>query len=337
MVAGLNGVTAPAKSVVSTVPANANYYTTNVFDCSDRLPGDNSGIAGDGFGTCTGTSMASPHVSALAGILRSVNPRLSKDVIKAQIRYSGSNSGFPNGTIGYGMPNALTAVNNVLSLTTPSRLTPLFSFYSATRLDYFYTTAPQMATAALYGTLASRRASPPVNHDVYSARYVNVGDKPISGYSAFPGGQPPSWFGPGADAWVFTTPANPKNAGIPLVPLYRLSWKCGDNTPYPPALCASYPEHIDVAYTADPSGVTAFQSLGYKLDGIEGYIYPKTIPQPPGSQRLMRKYSPTRDDHAIFPENRLASMASQGYTQNSGSDWLGYVYPNLTGAVPTIQ
>jgi hypothetical protein len=48
----------------------------------------------------------------------------------------------------------------------------------------------------------------------------------------------------------------------------------------------------------------------------------------------MRKYNPTRDDHAIFPESELAAMASQGYTQNSGSDWLGYVYPNLTGAMP---
>jgi len=30
-------------------------------------------------------------------------------------------------------------------------------------------------------------------------------------------------------------------------------------------------------------------------------------------------------------------MAAQGYTQNSGSDWIGYVYPNTTGNVPAIQ
>jgi hypothetical protein len=50
----------------------------------------------------------------------------------------------------------------------------------------------------------------------------------------------------------------------------------------------------------------------------------------------MRKYNPTRDDHAIFPESWLTYFTSLGYTQNSGSDWLGYVYPNSTGGVPTI-
>ena len=47
------------------------------------------------------------------------------------------------------------------------------------------------------------------------------------------------------------------------------------------------------------------------------------------------KYNPTRDDHAIFPETALSTMIMQGYTQDSGSDWLGYVYPN-TGPVPVI-
>jgi hypothetical protein len=115
-----------------------------------------------------------------------------------------------------------------------------------------------------------------------------------------------------------------------------MSWACGDYTPYPPTICANVPEHIDTVYTADPVGVTTFQSWGYKLDGIEGYIYPKSLSQPAGTQRLMRKYNPNRDDHAIFPESMLANMTAQGYTQDSGSDWLGYVYLN-NGSVPTIQ
>lgn len=135
----------------------------------------------------------------------------------------------------------------------------------------------------------------------------------------------------------FTTPVNSKGASVPLAPLYRLSWKCGDYTPYPPAICSSNPQHVDTTYTADPNGVASFQSRGYLLDGIEGYVYPKTLPQPAGTVRLMRKYNPVRDDHAIFPENLLAAMMSQGYTENSGSDGLGYDYPSLTGAVPTIQ
>ena len=51
----------------------------------------------------------------------------------------------------------------------------------------------------------------------------------------------------------------------------------------------------------------------------------------------MRKYAVSRDDHAIFPENEFATYFSQGYTENSGSDWLGYVYPNSGGTTPTIQ
>ncbi len=76
--------------------------------------------------------------------------------------------------------------------------------------------------------------------------------------------------------------------------------------------------------------------LGSFLDGIEGYIYPKTVTQLTGTVWLMRKYNPARDDHAIFPETALSAMTAQGYTQNSGSDWLGYVYRNSTGNVPVI-
>ena len=345
--AGGNGVIAPAKSIVSTVPPGAIYNWQPMYLCGDGSYSgslvDESGVANDGYGSCTGTSMAAPHVSALAGILRSINPRLSKDTIKTYIRYSGSNASAPNFAVGYGMPNALTAVNTLVAVT-PNRLTPLFAFYSDTRRDYFYTTIPQMAVAAAYGTLAPRRNVTPNNlHAVPSALYFSAGSRSITNYPSFPD-QP--WFGgpagpyanPTADAWVFTTPSNPKNAAVPLVPLYRLSWKCGDPTSNPPtAICAAYPEHVDTTYTADSAGVAAFQSWGYKLDGIEGYIYPKTITQPTGTERLMRKYNPTRDDHAIFPESFMATMTAQGYTQNSGSDWLGYVYRNSSGNVPTIQ
>src|SRR5690606_31586355 len=101
--------------------------------------------------------------------------------------------------------------------------------------------------------------------------------------------------------------------------LYRLSWKCSDWTPAPPAICSTVPAHSDTTYTADPAGVAAFESAGYKLDGIEGYIYPKYLPQPTGTEKLMRKYNPTRDGHAIFPESWLGYFTSLGYTQNSGS------------------
>ena len=78
----------------------------------------------------------------------------------------------------------------------------------------------------------------------------------------------------------------------------------------------------------DAAGISAYQSVGYKLDGIEGYIFAKTA-SVPGTVKLLRRYNPARDDHAIFPENQLAAMQAEGYTELSGSDWLGYVYPNV--------
>lgn len=325
---GVSGVVAPAASIVSTVYPSMIYNSQAGVRCADVYPGDESGVDGDGYGTCSGTSMAAPHVSALAGILRSINPRLSTGAIKSIIRTSGSNSGSPTAQLGYGLPNARIAVDQAIAQT-PNRLTPLFSMYSSGRRDYFYTTVPQMGAAASLGTLQ------PVNTVGTGSRYASSGGNSVSGNTVFPGGYPSTI--PVAAAWIFTTPDNPKNAAIPLVPLYRLSWKCGDPTPYPPTICSSVPNHADVTYTADINGVTAFESSGYKLDGIEGYIYPKTISQPTGTVRFMRKYNPARDDHAIFPETMLSTMTSQGYTENSGSDWLGYVYPNLTGNTPSIN
>ena len=125
-------------------------------------------------------------------------------------------------------------------------------------------------------------------------------------------------------------------SSVALSPIYRMSWKCGDDTPLPPAICAGRPEHIDTVLVGE-SEIGYFQYAGYKVDGLEGYSYPKTLPQPAGTVRLIRKYNVARDDHAIFPETAWPTMQSQGYTQNTNTtDWLGYVYPN-TGSMPVIQ
>ena len=68
-----------------------------------------------------------------------------------------------------------------------------------------------------------------------------------------------------------------------------------------------------------------------------GFACSKIVAQPAGAVRLMRKYAVNRDDHATFPENEYSTYAAQGYTENSGSDWLGYVYPNSGGTTPPIQ
>ena len=124
------------------------------------------------------------------------------------------------------------------------------------------------------------------------------------------------------------------------MPLFRLSFAC-NNAQYSNAnaamACANNPQHTDTTYTTDQAGINSFVGIGYRLDGIEGYIYPKNLAQPVGSVRLMRKYNAAPDDHAIFPEPLLTQYQNDGYTLNSGSDWLGYVYQNTNGNVPTIQ
>lgn len=320
----IDGVMAPAKSIVSTVDNNLNYISDYRFRCSDVQNIDESGIGGDGYGSCTGTSMAAPHISALAGLLRSTAPLKSAATINDIIRSSGDMSWAPSSEFGHGLPNAEQAVNSLISSHRPVRITPLFSLYSGPREDHFYTTFPQMASAAIAGTIQ------PSN---FNTHYWTTGNL-ISSYDNFPG-VPWGWwqYAPKAQVWVFTTPENPFNQQQ-LTPLYRLSWKCGYFTPSP--ACDINPMNTDFTYASSPSEVLSFQSVGYKLDGIEGYIFPKNNPQPSGTVRLMRKYNPDRDDHAIFPETELNNMLAEGYTLNSGSEWLGYVYLNSNGTPPII-
>jgi hypothetical protein len=339
---GISSVTAPAKRIVSTFPVGIEWQGAAWIKCSDHYPTDESGPprtageAADGYGSCTGTSMASPYIAALAGILRSINPLLTAAQIKDFIRGSADHyHADPNQNdpaIGSGMPDANLAVSNTIA-TNSSRLTPLFALYSANRKDRFYTTVPQMAAAAVMGSL-----EPKGSGAISTVRYSPQGNF-INAYSSFPGIS--TGFSPAihaqADAWIFTTPQNPVNSADPLVPLYRLSWKCGDDTPIPPtAICnASSQQHVDVAYTTSQTAVDAFKNVGYMLDGIEGYIFPKTSPPPLGTVKLLSRYNPSLDDNAIFPETLLGTMT--GYTDSSEPDgWLGYVYAN-SGAMPTIQ
>src|SRR5690606_18369807 len=125
-VAGNSGVMAPARAIVSTTPTGVLYNAG--FGCSDAATYDESGIPNDGYGSCTGTSMAAPHVSALAGILRSINPRLSRTAIRDRIRASGSHFSNQTPELGSGMPNARTAVDQTIAQT-PNKLAPLFSMY----------------------------------------------------------------------------------------------------------------------------------------------------------------------------------------------------------------
>jgi subtilisin family serine protease len=190
---------APAAKVLASVYADKTWVPQTApgspgagYGCGD-LANDPSGAASpagsalnaDGIGFCTGTSMAAPHVAAMAGLVKSANPLLDTARVKSVlIQASGcletgtdkpctplspltnSNGVLVPGDamkkLGYGIPKADKAVE--IALGGPSavnRMTPLFAYFQQTQRhsgitqghQHFYTTNPQMAVAALRNTL----------------------------------------------------------------------------------------------------------------------------------------------------------------------------------------
>jgi subtilisin family serine protease len=320
-------VMAPAKDIVSSVIPGDTFY--GAFPCGDAYGPDLGTSNGqtDGYGDCTGTSMSAPHITGIVGLIRSANPLLTRDQVKAILANSkqpcvGIYSGRCNGA---GVPDAGKAVTAALGGThVVNRLTPLFGFYSSAATDHFYTTVPQMALAALSsGMLLPQPQGGSIS-------YSPIGSL-VSGYPQFP--TPPcgasfspclSYPEPRAIASVFVTHVNPLVGGPELVPLYRYSWAC------PPAPCT----HASHVYSSDPAAIQYFTGLGYQLDGIEGYIHSKAESQPPGTVKLCRRYDGGRDDYILFPDtgNTNCSASSDGYTGGSYgsvsglSDWIGWVH-----------
>lgn len=125
------GILTPGRDVLSSMYYGKNW--SSVARCGTSASNGHS--RGPNYGTCTGTSMATPHITGIVGLLRTVNPLLSASQITSALLSSGDNAASPNMTRGYGVPNAATAVNNVLATT--NRLTPLFSHYSSVAADHF--------------------------------------------------------------------------------------------------------------------------------------------------------------------------------------------------------
>jgi hypothetical protein len=268
--------------------------------------------------------MSAPHITGLAALVRSVNPLLTQYQIRSIITSNSDHRNAQDPLWGNGLPNAAAALDAALA--TSNRLTPLFAFFGQDTKNYFYTTVPQMGAAANAGTLR-----PYVAWDWGISRYDSVGTT-VSEYPNFPAQSYPGE--PRAQVWVFTTAINPIDGTLPLLPLYRLSNKCGDSSPV--AVCSTYPYHVDHTYVTNIPDAQTFVNQGYKYDGLEGYVYPKTATAPrAGMVKLIRKYNAQLDDHAIFPETETASMAAAGYTQDSvGDSWMGWVFIN-SGSRPT--
>jgi subtilisin family serine protease len=312
---------APGVHILSTFYTGVEYLTGNNGSSDEFKPEcTNSLFPLPSHGPCSGTSMATPHISGAAALLRSANPLLTTDQIRELLIQYASQAENPDNAMGHGLPNMLESVRAALGTaagqTLVNRLTPLFRLYSRTAQDSLYTSSPQMAMAAMYETL-----QPQPEGEGTRVTWTPAGKRYTPGYSSFPRLALTRHEMPKADAYIFTTHRNPINPERELVPLYRLSYQ-GNYT-------GNNPSNVDHIYTTEQEGVDYFGTLDYKLDGIEGYIFPDYEAQPPGTEKLYRKYNPSRDDHAIFPESMLSQMTAAGYTRNTGNEWIGYVYPNV--------
>ena len=328
-------IAGPAVSILSSIYTGT---TWNVgANCGDDFP---SGYA-SGYGTCTGTSMAAPHIAGLIQLYRSTKPTAPLSEVKAELANNATACvGGLSANCGPGVPDAKRLVQAALGYPTAvNRTTPLFLFYAGNTSSggggtdpssHFYSVFPQMGTAAILGTLLPK----PISGS--SISYWSYGPA-TPGYSAFPGlpipcsgfSPPCSNRNPTALVSVLTSFRNPISGGPDLLRLTRWSYSC-TSTP-----CSPSNDHVSFVYSTDVT--ENWPSRGYKRDGVEGYVYPPGMTQPRGTVALCRKYDSSRDDYVLFPgggANGTSCVANtDGYTGGnylslSGyADSIGWVYP----------
>lgn len=310
-------VSAPAQQVAAGFHIDRPYAPDpNRCDDSWVLPDH------DGYGWCSGTSMATPIVSGIVGIMRSINPlvavgspttpRTIREALKISTNRWQIGLTTWNEDFGYGVPDAEIAARIMLGevnqQTVINRATPLFSMYNNAKDDRTYTAIPQL------GATFSR------------AGWVSEGAV-VSNYT-FPESQhntSPPLQTPKADVYVLTTEYSPF-PGKTLVPLYELTFEHPNEN-------GTNPNNVDwllVTSESDVEVFTSLQPIGYMRRGIQGYIFAPCSPEPScipeGAVKLYRAYDLYDDDHAVFPESKTSYMQSLGYTQNLTK--LGYAYPN---------
>ena len=322
---------APARRVLSTFYPGMPWHPDIL--CDDAA----LGVNGDGQGPCTGTSMSTPIISGLVGILRSVNPLVLPGDGVLDAPYRGirsvligssvlpSASEMWNPKLGYGRTKADMAVAAMLGTSdnapVKNRVTPLFSFYGAASKDWAYTTVPQAALALMINQAGS---------------YAPQGTL-TPGYGVFPYAWPaPIPPAPRASAYVLTTEFKPKTSHPNLVPLYWLDrakfWPVGCT----PGVTGCNGNNRDFLLLTSAAHVQTALNDGYHYRGLQGYVYQSCTPEatcvPEGAERLWLKCKTADDDCAVFLERDRASFEAQGYTAAypAGSNMrLGYAYPNV--------
>ena len=319
---------APARAVLSSLYKGLSHNVElECGDASNVLLGNPD----DGFGVCRGTSMAAPFVTGIAGLVRSVNPLLSRVETADVLKSTASQAAGPTTIYGAGIPDAEAAVRRALGSVSGrvlrNRVTPLFTLRGLITENYIATNSPQEASALTFHS---------------EDPFDTVG--PLVPWYDLAGGcqiSPCPQNRPGASFYVFTTDQPPYPGAPPLTPLYKLR---RDPALYSRCGGPSVPTAASFNYTTNAEGIQHFKNrldegfnIGFDLDGMLGYIYqwcePHSACQPPGTVKIHRLYHPQRRDWVLIPENEVAAFSAAGYIvptfPNTYREVLGYAYPNV--------
>jgi hypothetical protein len=321
---------AAAQSVLSTTYPGYNWNAD--LQCGDGFPGP---AFGNGTGWCTGTSMSSPQVAGILGILRSTNPLVhvgADPTVAGTLRRVLAESTFEalankswDSFVGYGRPDAAAAVRRMLGkvagATARNRATPLFRLYRDGAKDYADTTSPQMAIGMMINTTQAWKP------DAAAALVPNYPDFP---HDPDEGTPPP----PRAAAYVLTTEYTPRSEWPALVPLHLMDKDLSGTRDVDDFLLVTTTADIEYAH-----------NHGYNLRAIQGYVYAPCTPEPgcipPGAEKLYRACNTAAVDCATFLESETAAFAAKGYVTTfppiaDTKTLLGYAYPatDTDGDVP---
>jgi hypothetical protein len=354
---------APARRVLSTFYPNEIWNqsigVSGALWCRDRSL-DSPPNPTPGYAICSGTSFSAPYVSALVGMVRSADPLLSTQEVRALLMDTAYNPDHPSGgysvEYGWGIPDAKEAVVAALSgfgsTGAINRKTPLFGLYQDNLRNHVFTVVPQVAMAAIDGVLPPRLSrlddETPTLDNSDDFAYVPVGFPMMvprgtfraacptilaDGYAVAGGCDPGEWGSPRTIASVLTTPANPITPVTELVPLYRMSWRCE----------AGCNDHASIRhfYSTDPAEIADREDNDeYHVDAIEGFVFPTTQSPTTGLVRLCRTYDSSRggvvlftapivstpdSDCAFSPSNYSNSTVYSGAFNSTR--WIGFVYP----------
>ncbi len=142
-------IAAPGVSILSTLPPGSQINA----QCNDA----NFGTANDGYGACSGTSMASPQVAGIAGLIYSLKPSLSGEDVKKCILENADpiTTDKPIGGKRINAVRALSACSGITTSVSPSP-TPIGSTASPTPS---VTVAPGMTVNVVYDINNNRAAN----------------------------------------------------------------------------------------------------------------------------------------------------------------------------------